>query len=81
MTQDDVLKMIRRRPFTPLRIHENCGLTLDLKHPDMAVVGLETLVFVSEVDGKEDVRMVSLINISEISTIHGEPAAENAAAN
>jgi hypothetical protein len=46
MRQDDLLEVLRQRPFRPFRIHLTDGTTYDIRHPEMMVVGRSTaLVF------------------------------------
>ena len=38
MKPDDVLQLLRRRPFEPFRIHVSDGSTFEIRHPDLAIV-------------------------------------------
>jgi hypothetical protein len=38
MNQQDVLEMLRHRPFLPFRIHVTDGTTYEIRHPEMMVV-------------------------------------------
>jgi hypothetical protein len=38
MRAEDLMQLLRRRPFNPLRIHLTDGKTYDIRHPDMALV-------------------------------------------
>jgi hypothetical protein len=44
MTQDEFLKLFRRTPFVPLRVHMADGSTYDIKYPEYAAVGRNRLV-------------------------------------
>jgi len=38
MRPDDLLKLVRRQPFAPFRIHITGGKTYDVQHPDQIIV-------------------------------------------
>ncbi len=38
MRPEDILEMLRARPFEPFRIYLSDGATFEIRHPDMAVV-------------------------------------------
>lgn len=73
MSYDEVLKLIRQRPFRPLRFHFTNGETRDLRHPEMAVVE-RSMVFLfkpsSEMEGlAEDVGIYSLLHVVKIEPL------------
>jgi len=39
MSQQDLLEMLRQRPFQPFRIHASDGIVYEIRHPEMMVVG------------------------------------------
>ncbi len=46
MSQQDMLEMLRQRPFQPFRIHVTDGTVYEIRHPEMMVVGrTRALVF------------------------------------
>jgi hypothetical protein len=40
MSPIDVLQALRKRPFEPFRIQVSDGSTYDVRHPELAMVGL-----------------------------------------
>ncbi len=46
--------LLDRRPFEPIRLHISSGQTVDIKHPEMAVV-TRSLVFVGVTDSDDRV--------------------------
>ncbi|HVS38784.1 MAG TPA: hypothetical protein VMS17_24725 [Gemmataceae bacterium] len=40
MPPAELLKLLRRQPFVPFRIHLSDGITYEIKHPDLVLVGL-----------------------------------------
>ena len=46
--------LLDRRPFEPIRLHISSGQTVDIKHPELAVV-TRSLVFVGVTDSNERV--------------------------
>jgi hypothetical protein len=41
---DDMLELLRRRPFGPFRIHLSNGQSYDIRHPEVAFVTRAALV-------------------------------------
>jgi len=39
MSFDDLQELIRRRPFRPFRVHLTDGSSLEVRHPDMFMIG------------------------------------------
>lgn len=38
MRPEDILELLRARPFEPFRLHLSDGAAYDIRHPDMAIV-------------------------------------------
>lgn len=38
MKPEDVLQLLRHRPFEPFRIHVSDGSTFEIRHPELAMV-------------------------------------------
>jgi len=38
MRPEDILQLLRRRPFEPFRIHLTDGSTFEIRHPELAIV-------------------------------------------
>jgi hypothetical protein len=46
MSQQDLLEMLRHRPFQPFRIYVSDGTVYEIRHPEMMLVGrTKALVF------------------------------------
>ncbi len=39
MRQEDILELVRARPFRPFRIHLSDGQQFEVRHPELAMVG------------------------------------------
>jgi hypothetical protein len=49
MRPEDVLEVLRRRPFRPFRIHVSDGTTYEVQHPDWIWVGRSAaMVFIPD---------------------------------
>jgi hypothetical protein len=44
MSARDVLDLIRRKPFVPFRVVTSDGTVYEVRHPDLIMVGLSSLV-------------------------------------
>jgi hypothetical protein len=53
MFKDDLFATIRRRPFEPFRIQVSDGTTYDVRHPELVMVGLGSLVIGVPAAGQE----------------------------
>lgn len=67
----EILSYLRTRPFRPIRIHRASGEAFDVRHPEMARVGRNSLVlftFVSDnVELKDRWETISLMLMERIS--------------
>lgn len=50
MPPSDLLEAIRRRPFVPFRLHVSEGATYDVRHPEMMLVGLASVIIAIPAD-------------------------------
>ena len=84
MRADDLQKLLNTRPFEPLRLHISSGQWVDVRHPEMAIVG-RSMVFVAVAQsGKpaepghvvESVAHYSLMHIVKIEPLDGNGAGE-----
>ena len=76
MRPDDVLEFVHTRPFQPFRLTLTDGRTLDVRHPEMAMVGKTVIVVgVPERDEERPVFdravTVSLLHIMQAELIDG----------
>ena len=44
MSLDDLRELIRKRPFTPIRLFISDGSAYEVRHPDQVLLGSRTLV-------------------------------------
>ena len=44
MRPDEMKAILDRRPFEPVRLHISSGQTVDIKHPEMAIVSRSLVV-------------------------------------
>lgn len=69
MNSDDLRNLLNERPFRPLRLHMGNGRTVDVTHPEAAIVA-EEIVAVGVIDDEaptpRTIRVLSLININEV---------------
>lgn len=47
MNRDDLLQVLRQRPFRPFRIHLTDGTTYEVRHPELVLVGRTTAMVFS----------------------------------
>jgi hypothetical protein len=87
MRPDDVRDKLRVQPFQPFRIRLSNGVTYDVHHPDMILVGRSTVVIgVPAADlpsGVYDTVTVSLLHVAEflpMATPSAPPGANGPAA-
>ena len=73
MRPDDLLELIRKRPFLPFRIHVSGGEIYEIRHPDnIIVLRSRAVVGVGRDNGlparAEHLALVHIIRIEELST-------------
>ena len=69
MRSDDVLRLVRRRPFEPFRIHLSDGTVYQIKGPEMAIVERSTVHVGVPLPGQTDTLIevvVSLLHITRL---------------
>ncbi len=76
MSAQDLLDLLRTRPFVPFRIHATAGGTHDIRHPDQALV-LRTCVILplsttEEVSERsQHLALIHVIRCEELSSPTG----------
>jgi hypothetical protein len=80
MRPDDVLQMLRARPFQPFRLSLSDGQQYEVRHPDNAIVSRSTvLVAVPGPRGPdgpaERVVTCALVHITRMEVLNGASAA------
>jgi len=69
MTADAVQELLYERPFMPFRIYMSNGRTVEVRHPETAIVTDQEVAVVAEEDGQRKLRLLSLTNINEIERL------------
>lgn len=74
MRPQDVLELLRRRPFSPFRIHLSNGRVFEIRHPDQAIVMLSRVVIGSgSADGLPDhlehVALSHIVQLEEVPSV------------
>lgn len=71
ITTQDLLSYLKAKPFRPFRIHMASGETFDVRHPEMARVGRNSLILFTFVGDSPEVfdrwETVSLLLMERIS--------------
>ena len=78
MNPQDVLQLLRKRPFEPFRIHLSDGSSFEIRHPELAIVErTKVIVGVPGPKGPEGPveRSVfcALLHITRAEPLDGEP--------
>ena len=80
MRAEDVVELLKARPFEPFRIHLSDGAQFDISHPDQAIVtrsAVHVPVPDPEVVGlAEKVIRCAIIHITRLEPIDGRRAAK-----
>jgi hypothetical protein len=76
MRPEDVVEMLRNRPFLPFRIHMTDGRTYDIVHPELVIVlrsrvdiGLKPDPITGVVDRVEHCSLLHIVRIEELPRI------------
>lgn len=74
MRSDDLLRLLRQQPFQPLRIYLSSGITHEIHHPELALVGRSTLQLEMIAPGAAvalvaPVFIVSLVHIVQVELL------------
>jgi hypothetical protein len=79
MRPDDVMGLVRKRPFVPLRIHMTDGRAYDIQHPEMiiisrsqAMVGLQPNSKTGVIDRIERCGLNHIVRIEEMKVASSE---------
>ena len=54
MRPEDIREYLRREPFQPFRLTLTDGLTYDIRHPELAMVGRSTVAIGLPANGKDE---------------------------
>ncbi len=72
MRPDDLLRMLRKRPFIPFRLHVSDGTTYEIIGPEMAIVERSTVTVGVPIPGQPGFLLdvvVSLLHITRLEPI------------
>src|SRR5438552_1933556 len=79
MRAEDLLEMLRRRPFVPFRIHMTDGQTSNIVHPEAvlvlrsrAIIGLRPDSTTDIPDLSEQIALIQIVRTSEIPGVGSE---------
>jgi hypothetical protein len=83
MRPDDILQLLRQRPFQPFRIHLSNGALYEVRHPELALVSRSTMyIFKPAADlpypGVENYDLIALVHINHVEPLPtSSPAISN----
>jgi hypothetical protein len=77
MRQEDLLEVLRQRPFQPFRIHVPDGIAYEIRHPELVLVGRsKAVVFFADphqpppaFDKYETVALLHITRLEPIETL------------
>jgi hypothetical protein len=69
MNKEDLELILRRRPFTPIRLHFSNGATHEVTHPDSVLVS-DRVAAIAIGDSIWMVAMMHIVEIEPLSTVH-----------
>jgi hypothetical protein len=76
ITSTDLLSYMKAEPFRPIRIHMASGATFDVRHPEMAKVGRNSVILFTFVtdnpeifDRWETISLVLMERVSQVDAI------------
>jgi hypothetical protein len=79
MSPEELSRMIRRRPFVPIRVHITDGASYEIRNPEMAAVG-RTVLFIGLVRDVASVLFDEPVLVSMRHVTRVEPILEQATA-
>ena len=81
MRPDDLVGLLRKRPFEPFRLHLSDGTVYDIRHPELAMVGRSTVLIFTPAAGHPGVferyDTASLLHVVRLEPIE-PPTAQTA---
>ena len=77
MRPEDLIELVRRRPFGPFRIHITDGNTYDIRHPDQIIVLRSRAVLGvggdnGVADHLEHIALVHVVRVEELAETTSE---------
>ncbi len=86
MRPEELMGLLRKRPFVPLRLHMTDGHTYDIRHPEAmmvfrthAVIGLQPDPETGVLDRAEHCALLHIVRVEELPPIAaaGSPSAHS----
>jgi len=79
MRPEDILHWLRERPFRPFRLTLSNGVTYEVRHPDLVLVGRSALTIGTPVAGAafpiyDRLDSVALVHINQIEPLPSGPS-------
>jgi hypothetical protein len=76
MQATELIDLIKRRPFEPFRLHISNGESVDVRHPDMAIVTKSLMALPVHRDSAtagpaDSLAMYNLIHIVKVEMLNG----------
>ena len=85
MRPEELVKLLRRRPFLPLRLHMTDGQTYDIRHPDLGMVSRSYATISMTLDPEtgvlERVEYCSLLHIVRVEELQTAASPSNGSAS
>jgi hypothetical protein len=78
MAPEDLLEVLRERPFRPFRMHLTDGRTIDIHHPELVLPGRGTAIIGIPAPGEQDplYQTTMRLDLLHIFTLEPLPAAQ-----
>lgn len=69
MTADAFRELLYDQPFVPFVIHTGNGRSVEVRHPEMAVVTDHEVAVAAQEEGSSRLRLLALANINEVERL------------
>lgn len=76
MTASALRELLYDQPFMPFLVHMGNGRSVEVRHPEMAIVTDQEMAVAVEDGGQSRLRLLALSNINEVARIE-QTAAES----
>ncbi len=85
MRPEDLLALLRTRPFVPFRIHMTAGRSFDIVHPEAvlvlrsrAIIGVRPDPATDVFDQSDQIALLHIVRTSELPAGTGQPSSKGA---
>jgi hypothetical protein len=82
MHPDELLRMVRRQPFVPFRLHVSDGSSYEVRHPEMVLVTRRAAVLAvpdNPTQPAERVVIVAMVHVSRLEELTSAAGGDGAA--